>query len=82
MSVEASILSAISFNDLAKLIGDHVLVGVLDRTLPGLLQLLELLLIPARRLVTFCNVGCVGRLHFCQCDFLGWIVLGADLRSP
>ena len=50
-----------------------------DGVLPGLLQIFQLLLVPADALVALLDVGGVGCLHFRQRNFFGGVVRGANL---
>ena len=71
--------AAVALDDFAELVVDDVLVGGLDRILPGLLQLRQLLRILAHALDALGLIGGVGLLDLCQRDLLGGIVGGADV---
>src|SRR6185437_12226559 len=71
--------AALAFNDLAKLVGDDVLVGVVNGLLPFGIKLLDLLLVAANLLKIFPLVSGVGLLYFFERFLLGGIVGGADL---
>src|SRR5207244_6974458 len=68
-------LAAVLLDNFAKLVRDFILLRFLDRILPGFFQVFHLLLVTAHTLVTLGVVGCVGRLHFFESNFLGGIVL-------
>ena len=71
--------TAVALDDFAELVRHDVLVGFLDRILPGFLQLGQLLGILTDPLGALSFVGGVGLLDFLQRGLLGSVVGGADV---
>ena len=69
---------AATFQNLRKLVGLNVFLRLSNCILPCLLQVFQLLVIPAHRLIPFRDVGGIRLLHLGERGFFGGVVGGAN----